>query len=571
MRGSSEVPAAVREGDILAGKYRVERILGLGGMGVVVAAQHLKLDERVAIKLLVPEAFLDPEALVRFDREARAAVKIKSEHVARVTDVGTLENGAPYMVMEYLEGEDMAASLRRTGPLPVERTVELVLQACEAIGEAHGLGIIHRDLKPSNLFYARRSDDRWTIKVLDFGISKVTSLALTTRAMEMTKAGAMIGSPLYMSPEQMQSPRSVDARTDIWGIGIVLYELLVGDVPFRGETVPEVCLNVATQPTPALRRFRPDAPPGLENVISKCLQKDRNKRFSNVGELALALAPFGSGRARASAERIARISSSAGPSGSALTLPPPFEAHDGSSPRSTIASSWGHTRQRQAGNRRRSSFLAMAAVGALGMTGGIASWITRRPTPVSVQPSTMGDIAHLNPTTAAPLPNLRPTLPPEPPSSTTSMASPATPLAGEIARDRKSVAVRSGRATFARAPQPAAQASSSAGDLPQLTAGPAPLPRAIEAPTAGSTAATCIINFTSVPASNVVMDGAPLGTTPLLGISASSGTPHKVVFIDAERGEKVTTVTCNPGEVKRIAVRLSPSPVLDGPAANPYQ
>src|SRR5687768_2291671 len=203
-------PTGVREGDILVGKYRVERVLGLGGMGVVVAAQHLGLDQRVAIKFLFPEAFSHPEALLRFDREARAAAKIKSEHVARVTDVGTLENGAPYMVMEYLEGEDLAEYLRREGALRVEEAVQLVLQACEAIDEAHKLGIVHRDLKPANLFCIQKADGSRTIKVLDFGISKLTHSVPATRGMAMTGASAMMGSPLYMSPEQMRSPRTVD-------------------------------------------------------------------------------------------------------------------------------------------------------------------------------------------------------------------------------------------------------------------------------------------------------------------------------------------------------------------------
>ena len=199
--------AGVREGEILAGKYRVDKVLGVGGMGVVVAAYHIELDQRVAIKFLLPEVLDHGEAVARFAREARAAVKIKSEHVAKVTDVGKLENGAPYMVMEFLDGSDLSQWLTQRGALPVEQACEFVLQACEAIAEAHALGIVHRDLKPGNLFVIRRADGVLSVKVLDFGISKTASGPGSGSAGAMTKTSALMGSPLYMSPEQMQSSR----------------------------------------------------------------------------------------------------------------------------------------------------------------------------------------------------------------------------------------------------------------------------------------------------------------------------------------------------------------------------
>ena len=253
---------AVREGDVLVGKYRVERVLGSGGMGTVVAARHLRLDERVAIKLLHPEALSNREAVARFEREARAAAKIKSEHVARVSDVGTLDNGCPYMVMEYLEGEDLAQWVDQRGPIASEQAVEFILQTCEAMAEAHTLGIVHRDLKPANLFCIRRPDGQRWIKVLDFGISK-----LADPGVDMTHANAVMGSPLYMSPEQMVSARSVDARTDIWSMGVILYELITGEGAFRGDNYPEVCMQVATKPPPKVRAKVPEAPPGLDDVI----------------------------------------------------------------------------------------------------------------------------------------------------------------------------------------------------------------------------------------------------------------------------------------------------------------
>ncbi|MDP9001048.1 MAG: protein kinase [Myxococcota bacterium] len=313
----------VQEGDILVGKYRAERILGVGGMGVVVSARHLQLDERVAIKFLLPHLFADQEAVGRFLREARAAVKIKSEHVARVFDVGTLPNGAPYIVMEFLDGSDLTAWLERRGAMSVEQAVDFVLQACVALADAHRIGIVHRDLKPANLFCIRRSDGQLTIKVLDFGISKVTDVTGSDPRLSVTKTSAAMGSPLYMSPEQMRSSRDVDLTTDIWALGIILFELLVGKTPFDGASLPEVAVKVATQPPPPIRSLRRDVPTGVEAVITRCLSKDARARYRTVGELAAALVEFGSSQSRASLDRVSRILQTAGaPFASAPSLSP---------------------------------------------------------------------------------------------------------------------------------------------------------------------------------------------------------------------------------------------------------
>ena len=338
--------AGVCEGDILAGKYRVEKILGSGGMGVVVAAHHVHLDQRVALKFLLPEALNNPEAVARFAREGRAAVKIKSEHIARVIDVGVLENGAPYIVMEYLEGGDLAAWLRQRGPLPMEQAVEFILQACEALADAHGLGIVHRDLKPANLFCVRRSDGLLSIKVLDFGISKVTGSAATGSDMGMTKTSVMMGSPLYMSPEQMRSSRDVDARTDIWALGIILFELLVGHPPFYADSIPELYVKVLTTSAGSILQKRPDLPAGLDAAIARCLGKSPADRYLNVAELANALAEFAPKRARATIERISRVIQNAGLSASALALPPSSDPAVRAGPSSPpTQTAWGETKQ----------------------------------------------------------------------------------------------------------------------------------------------------------------------------------------------------------------------------------
>jgi len=368
--GGSNMTAGVREGDVLAGKYRVERVLGTGGMGVVVAAHHIHLDEKVALKFLLPEALGDSEAVARFAREARNAVKIKSEHVARVFDVGTLETGAPYMVMEYLNGVDLAGWLRQRGPLAFEEAIDFVLQASEAIAEAHALGIVHRDLKPANLFCVRSADGRPTIKVLDFGISKMTGVSAASSNMSLTKTAARMGSPFYMSPEQMEATRAVDARTDIWALGVILHELLTGKVPFDGETVTEVAVKVGTRAPPPLRDSRPDAPDGLQAVILQCLEKDRHKRYPDVSELALALLPFGSGRARPSVEKITAIIEGAGLSATALSVPPGPEPTSPPASSETIAP-LGRTATGVKGSKATVGIFVV--VGVLVLAGGVAS------------------------------------------------------------------------------------------------------------------------------------------------------------------------------------------------------
>ena len=222
-------------GSLFAGKYRIEKILGQGGMGLVLAARHVGLDEPVAIKVLLPTMMTVPGMVDRFTREARAAAKIKNDHVVRVTDVDALPSGVPYMVMERLEGSDLAIICQRLGPLPIADAVRYLLETCSAIGEAHAMGIIHRDLKPANLFLARRRDGTTAIKVLDFGISKaIASLGEHT----MTVAGEILGSPNYMSPEQISALRDLDGRTDIWSLGVILYKLLTAVLPFPSRTWP---------------------------------------------------------------------------------------------------------------------------------------------------------------------------------------------------------------------------------------------------------------------------------------------------------------------------------------------
>jgi serine/threonine-protein kinase len=302
------VPSAA-PGELLAGKYRVERALGEGGMGVVVAATNVALNQRVAIKLLRPAALANKEALGRFLREARAAASLRSEHVARVLDVGSLADGRPYMVMEYLEGRDLGDLVEHGPALPIPRAVDYVLQACEAIAEAHAAGIIHRDLKPRNLFLTQTVDGRPLVKVLDFGISKMEG---APQDMQLTRTTEIIGSPSYMSPEQLRASRNVDKRTDIWALGVILYELLTQQLPFYASTVTELVAVVLTEHEPPVQSVRPDVPDALAAIIARCLAKKPDERFATVADLVSALEPYGTGSIASFSDRVRGVAAQSG-------------------------------------------------------------------------------------------------------------------------------------------------------------------------------------------------------------------------------------------------------------------
>ncbi|WP_437669932.1 serine/threonine-protein kinase [Sorangium sp. So ce131] len=365
----------IAPGDVLLGKYRVENVLGRGAMGLVVAARHLALDERVAIKVLLPKYARDAEILQRFLREGRAAVRIRSRHVVRVADVGTLESGAPYMVMDHLEGKDLAAVLAQSGRLAVPLAIELVLQACEALAEAHAQGIVHRDVKPSNLFLTSAADGSPCVKVLDFGISKMTHV----EDHALTRVGGVLGSPLYMSPEQLRSASDVDGRADIYSLGVVLFELLTGRPPFVAHDLAQLVYLVTQGEPQRPRALRPDIPEPLEQVILAAIARDRDRRFATVADFALALVPFAPQHTRAAAERLfaalraslpvaasqggAPLSASAaGPPTSAATLPLGAGAL-------TIAPV-GTTNRRQASFERRAAAIALG-IGVAVVSGGL--------------------------------------------------------------------------------------------------------------------------------------------------------------------------------------------------------
>lgn len=334
--------SGIGPGDVIAGKFRVERVLGEGGMGYVVAARHLQLGQMVALKFMRDEV-CTPDYKSRFLREARNTVRLKSKHVSRVLDVGALEGGAPYMVMEYLEGTDLSDLLHKRGPVPVHEACEYILQACEAIAEAHGHGIVHRDLKPANLFLTRGQSGEPVVKVLDFGVSKVLDLGMEEDTNPggrprhdrpdsvVTKASDLLGSPSYMAPEQIVSAADADARSDVWSLGVILFRLISGKAPFHASSLGELIQGIMHGPIPSLRDAKPDLPYGLEHVVARCLERDRNHRLGDVVELARMLAPYAGPVATPSLERIAIL----GPALVASAPPPPtpsapsFNSHGG--------------------------------------------------------------------------------------------------------------------------------------------------------------------------------------------------------------------------------------------------
>jgi serine/threonine protein kinase len=312
---SPSVPAPLpRIGDVLAGKYEVERVLGQGGMGVVFGAKHTLLRERVAIKLLLGADSSQPEVLARFLNEARAAARIQSEHIARVFDVGQLESGTPYMILEYLEGMDLGTRIDQKGAIGVGEAADILIEAAAGIQQAHAMGIVHRDLKPSNVFLAERNDGSRIVKVLDFGVAKHLGPTTFAEAKFETSSKAFLGSPLFMSPEQVRQARSVDTRTDIWSLGMVLYNAVTATTPFDAETLGELLAKVLEAPVPPLRSHRPDAPAPFEAVVARCLMRDPAARYPTVLALAEALLPFASREHEAVVQKMRRSSARLGPS-----------------------------------------------------------------------------------------------------------------------------------------------------------------------------------------------------------------------------------------------------------------
>jgi serine/threonine protein kinase len=454
---SHAVQAPVQPGDVLAEKYVVERVLGAGTMGVVVAAKHIQLGEKVALKFLRKEIAERSDVVARFLREAKTGARIKGEHTARIIDVGTMAGGLPYMVMEFLEGRDLHELIAERGPLPIEEAIEYVVQACVALAEAHAAGIVHRDLKPSNLFLTQRPDGSPLIKVLDFGISKIAppigvpgEIGSAEERMDLTRTDDVIGSPMYMSPEHARSARSVDSRTDIWSLGVILHQLLAGEPPFGGESVAELLSAILVSPPKPFARS--DVPPALEGVILRCLEKDVTRRMPTVADLARALAPWARDDTRVLIARAAGTSSvppappipSSIPAGPADPEPGRSTVSQEQAPSNAVAGGAGTTMgwQPQGGGRPKRSRLMLASVLVVGI-GGLASLfigLSHRSAPqaaASESPSDRPAAPGLQIVTGSPssVLNEEPSSPSEAPSAVTTFSAP-TPMSSGSEKSR---------------------------------------------------------------------------------------------------------------------------------------
>jgi serine/threonine protein kinase len=314
MSDEVEVPQA-----IVAGKYRLTKLLGRGGMGSVWEGIHGDLGTRVAVKFIDKAHATSEEIRQRFINEAKAAARLRSKHVVQVYDQGVTADGRPYIVMEFLHGEPLDARLDRLGKLSVADTATILLQVARALAKAHEIGIVHRDLKPENVFLVWDDEDHMDVaKVVDFGIAKFTD-ATSAPASGSTRTGAVLGTPHYMSPEQARGLRTVDSRTDVWSLGVIGYRCIVGELPFEGQAVGDLLVNICTADVPVASQIVPDLPAGFDEWVRKALAKEPDARFQSARGLADELARLAGLDPRSAAA--AALSSSGGGVASARQVP----------------------------------------------------------------------------------------------------------------------------------------------------------------------------------------------------------------------------------------------------------
>jgi eukaryotic-like serine/threonine-protein kinase len=446
------VPDASRVGEIVGGKYRIVRLLAKGGMGVVYEAQHTVVRRRFAIKFLRRDLAERREILTRFQREAEAAGALEHENVTAAVDFGIAEDGTPYILMEYLVGESLAALLERTGRLPISRAADLLIQACTGVAAAHAAGIVHRDLKPHNLFVGRRHDGTDLLKVLDFGVAK---LQMAEDASAATRTGMVLGTAAYMSPEQARGDKLVDGKTDVYALGAILYEMLSLKRPHPGDSQNAILHHIATQPVVPLESVQPDLPPALVELAGRTLALNQAERPATVEALAEGLAPFARREVFAAREE-------SGPTRGELTstvLAPGAGATPPSLEPSRAASTANERGPAQGPPARGHRWLALVGGGVVAAAGVVFAVVAHRPSPV-------GPVDAPGPTLAAPSPSALPParVPPlEKPPATSLLGSEPVARAPEPAASHKfaerpggHAAKIGGRPTDHPAPHPAA-------------------------------------------------------------------------------------------------------------------
>ncbi len=474
---SQPLPVCLAEGQTIAGKYLLVRQLGEGGMCVVYEAEHVGLRQGLALKVLKPELATDPDCVARFEREARAAAQLRSPNVAKVFDVDYLPGGQPYITMELLVGHDLGGELNQSGRLPVELAVDYVRQACTGIAEAHALGIVHRDLKPENLFLTELGEltDRKLLKILDFGIAK----NISDNARRLTAPDAVFGTVDYMSPEQIRSASKVDHRTDLWSLGVILYELLTGKTPYQGDA-RSVIAQIVTDPVPPPTALVPDLPPSLVATIMKALRKDPDQRFQSAMDLRAALEGYGDFEPITSV--IARLPPQSVPRRVVRTSPSLPPGTGAAARDARTHGSW--ETQYEARPWKRNGWLLLPAVAmVLGTMGGYLylrgdglSWLTHTPALVAGAPASHAGTG----ATGSPL-----ITPPAAPVTSAELAAPTAPMAVASASNSTTSAAPS----VAIADDPTAAPAKSARGRPHppaqarpASAKPAPVPEATATP-----------------------------------------------------------------------------------------
>jgi eukaryotic-like serine/threonine-protein kinase len=407
-------------GEIIDEKYKITRLIGEGGMGAVFEGENLLISRRVAIKVLHAAMAMNEQTVERFQREARAAGRIGNDHILEVLDLGKLPNGDHYMVLEYLDGEPLNGRIQRLGKMSPEQVAPLMTQVLAGLGAAHDAGIIHRDLKPDNLFVLReKAGQKDYVKIIDFGISKFNPLSGDDAQKKMTQTGAIMGTPYYMSPEQARGSLEADGRSDLYSIGVIIYEAVTGQVPFDGQTINELMFAIALNDPRPIEEFAPDIDPAFKLIVQKAMNKDKDARYQSAAEFADDLRAWMAGKALPVATALDSGSAGPRPTPTATTAAAAVPATSGAAAAGSTTSTWS-TSQADAGiPTNKTPIVAATLIGAVVLLGGgtfaAVKLFGDGPAPVEAaadQPptETPSDTAPLNPAPEAVPPVVKPAI-----------------------------------------------------------------------------------------------------------------------------------------------------------------